>query len=198
MAKVLISFKVEQLRWLVNSECKPGEAFLVALHSNKDKLVGLLGEIEKRTSNKELELTISEVSPSKSVDANSYCWALLHKLSVVLEKSAVEIYKELIPDIGDNYEIVPILDERVDVWIDIWENKPKKKTGWVSKILGPSKLEGYTNTINYFGSSTFSSEQMSRFIKLVIQECESQEPKIETKTPNEIARLERLWAENKH
>ncbi|MEE1017932.1 MAG: hypothetical protein UH824_00435, partial [Acutalibacteraceae bacterium] len=62
--------------------------------------------------------------------------------------------------------------------------------GWVTDTT-PSKIGGCVNVIAYYGSSTYDTAQMSRLIDMAVQDCEALE--IETKTPDEIARLVSLW-----
>jgi hypothetical protein len=57
----------------------------------------------------------------------------------------------------------------------------------------PSKIEGCTNVILYYGSSTYDSAQMSRLLDLITQDCKLQG--IPYETPAEIARLKALWGE---
>ena len=103
----------------------------------------------------------------------------------VARQACVEaVYRQIIKEVGDNYEILPIRDDAVDKWIFAWE---EKGIGWCCDILGKSKLEGYTNVITYYGSSTYDSKQMSDFISLIVQECKEQD--IETATPRELALL---------
>lgn len=158
-----------------------------------------LQEFVNGQNGKQYDVTIKEHKEKKSRDANAYCWVLLDKLAVELSKetprSAEEIYRDLIPDVGGNNTILPIKNEAVEAWIHNWEYEPKTKKGWVCKVIGDSKHEGYTNIINYYGSSTYDQAQMSRLIDLVVRECKAQG--IETMTPAELERLKQEWGEKK-
>ena len=127
---------------------------------------------------------LKEHREKRSLDANAYAWVLLGKLASKLNLPKEEVYRQIIRDVGDNYEILPIRDEAVDKWISAWE---EKGIGWCCDVLGKSKLGGYTNVIAYYGSSTYDSKQMSNFISLIVQECEEQD--IETATPRELSLL---------
>ena len=59
-------------------------------------------------------------------------------------------------------------------------------------ILGESKLDGYTNVITYYGSSTYDSLQMSRLINLIQEDCKQYG--IEVMTPAELALLMDGWS----
>ena len=60
-------------------------------------------------------------------------------------------------------------------------------------VFGNSKLNGkeFTHYKVYKGTSEYNTKEMSIFLDGVIQEA--QQLDIETKTPNEIERLKRLW-----
>ena len=135
------------------------------------------------------EADLKEYRQKRSLDANAYAWVLLGKLANKVGLPKEDVYRELIRDVGDNYEILPIRNDAVDKWISNWR---RKGIGWVCDILGESKLDGYTNVITYYGSSTYDSKQMSTLINLIVDECKQQG--IETMTPGELALLMDGWA----
>ena len=55
-----------------------------------------------------------------------------------------------------------------------------------------SKLPGCVNVVLYYGSSTYDTAQMSRLIDNIIQDCKAQG--IDTRTPEEVARMKEEWA----
>lgn len=126
----------------------------------------------------------------RSLDSNSYFWLLCGKLASKIHISMDAIYRQYIKDIGDNFEIVPIRDDAKEQWIKNWKSRG---LGWVCDELGPSKLDGYTNIICYYGSSIYDSAQMSHLIELVVQDCKDQG--IEAETPEQIARMEAAYAQ---
>jgi hypothetical protein len=72
------------------------------------------------------------------------------------------------------------------------EGWSKNGIGWITETF-PSKIEGCTNVILYFGSSTYDTAQMHRFLDLVIEICDEND--IDTITPNEKAKLLAMWGE---
>lgn len=148
-----------------------------------------LSKIEK------LLFKICKFRKKRSLDANAYFWVLCGKLAAKTKQNKIDIYRELIRDIGDNFEILPIRNEAVDKFISNWgrNDDGKKRLGWICDILGASKFEGYTNVCAYYGSSTYDSKQMSDLIDGVIFACKEQG--IQTETPEEIERLKGLWGE---
>ena len=134
-----------------------------------------------------LTVTVKKYRQKRSLDANAYCWVLLDKLSAKLNKPKVELYRELIKGVGDNSVLICAKNKAVEALISGWEHNG---TGWVTDTL-PSKLDGCTNVILYYGSSTYDTAQMSRLTSLIVEECEQQG--IPTETPNEIAQRLSLW-----
>ena len=139
--------------------------------------------------NCKIDLVVKKHRNKRSLDANAYCWVLLQKLQEKLSLPKKAIYIELIKNIGD-YELLPIKNEAVDKFINAWS---KNGLGWICETT-KSKLDGYTNVLAYYGSSTYDTKQMSRFIELIIQECK--ELNIETKTKNELDSLLKEWSKN--
>lgn len=66
----------------------------------------------------------------------------------------------------------------------------KNGIGWTTDTF-PSKIDGCTNVVLYYGSSTYDKAQMQRLTELIVNECEAQG--IETRTPDELANLLSLW-----
>lgn len=129
---------------------------------------------------------VKEYKEKRSLDANAYAWVLLGKLQDKLHIPKEEIYKDLIRNIG-SYEVIPIKNEAVNKFRQAWNNKG---LGWITETT-KSKLEGYTNVLAYYGSSIYDTKEMSRFIELIIQECEQLD--IETKSRAELDALLKEW-----
>lgn len=142
--------------------------------ANEEKLAIKIGKYRERRSN----------------DANAYCWVLIGKLAEKLNIPRDEIYRDAIKQVGGNYEIVCVRKEAVDKLCEGWR---KNGIGWQTDTM-PSKIEGCTNVVLYYGSSTYDTAQMSRLINIVVDACREQN--IETRTPDEIANLLSLWGGN--
>lgn len=60
--------------------------------------------------------------------------------------------------------------------------------------LGPCRnTAGYNNIRSYISSSDYDTEQMSRLIDMVVQDCKAEG--IETMTPQELDALKSRWGE---
>ena len=129
---------------------------------------------------------VKEYKQKRSLDSNAYCWVLLGKLQDKLKISKEDIYKALIKEIG-SYEVIPVKNDAVTRFRQAWS---KNGLGWITETT-KSKLEGFTNVIAYYGSSSYNTEEMTRLIELIIQECRQLD--IETKTKAEIDSLLENW-----
>lgn len=133
---------------------------------------------------KQYVANLHERKAKRSLDQNGYFWTLCNQLSAVLKMPPKDIYKEYVKDVGGNYEITPIKADNVKHWVEIWE---AQGIGFITEDMGDSKLKGYRNIRNYYGSSTYDKAQMSRLLDLIIADCD--ENGIVTLTPEEIAKL---------
>lgn len=163
-----------------------GKAQVTLTINEKNTLIQGLDELA--AANK-LSVELKPYREKRSLDSNAYAWVLLDKLSEKLRIPKVTIYREIIKDVGGNSETVCVTNGAVDRLCEGWS---KNGIGWITEAF-PSKLEGCTNVILYFGSSTYDTAQMNRFLNMCIELCEEQG--IDTITPNEKARLLSLWGE---
>ena len=97
------------------------------------------------------------------------------------------MYRQAIKEIGGNYDVVCIKEEAAESLMSAWA---RNGIGWQSDTT-LSKLDGCTNVILYYGSSTYDTEQMSRLIDNIIQDCKALG--IETKSQAEIDSLMSQW-----
>ncbi len=159
--------------------------------TQKPKILLVLNERESLSSIEELKedklsIEIKKYKNKRSLDANAYMWVLISKLEEKLNISKDIIYKDAIRNIGV-YEVIPVKNEAVERFIEAWT---KNGLGWVCETT-KSKLEGYTNILAYYGSSTYNTAEMSRLIDFVVQECK--QLNIETMTPEQLNILKEEW-----
>ena len=142
---------------------------------------------ELLSSGKLLALEIKQHRTKRSLDANAYCWVLCQKIAEVIGSTKELVYQKVIRDVGQ-FEILPIRDDAVDKWIEIWSSRG---LGWFAEVLDDSKLEGYKKVINYYGSSVYCSRSMSILIEEIVSQCK--ELGIETLPPEELKSLNEAW-----
>ena len=134
-----------------------------------------------------LEVEISKQKKKRSLDSNSYLWTLCQKIAEVIQSTKELVYQKFIRDVGQ-FEIVPIKNEAVERWIEVWNSKG---LGWFAEVMEDSKLKGYKKVISYYGSSVYDQREMSVLLDEVVRECK--ELGIETLPPDEIKVLKESW-----
>jgi hypothetical protein len=142
----------------------------------------------KSKKDRDYELTIKEHRKKRSLDANAYAWLLIGKLAAAMHIKPVEVYRQQIVEVGDNFTPVCVREKDVGRFIQSWE---RNGLGWITQDLGPSQVPGCRNLAAYHGSSTYDTAQMSRLIDNIVQDCKALG--IETMTPDKLALLKEEW-----
>ncbi len=135
----------------------------------------------------DISVEIKKYRKRRSLDANAYAWVLIDKLANKLNLTKVEVYRELIRNIGGVSQTVCVKTEAVEALCSGWKHNG---LGWFVETF-PSKLPGCTNVILYYGSSCYDTRQMGNLIDLLVEDCKAQG--IETATPDELARYKNEW-----
>ena len=139
------------------------------------------------------DLSIKEHRKKRSLDANAYAWVLIGKLADAMRITPKEVYRQAIVNIGGNYEVLPVRDEAVAKFKEVWEAQGQ---GWPCYDLGKSKHDGYRNLKCYYGSSSYDVRQMTQLIDNLVQDCKALG--IETMTPEQLSLLTEAWHEKGH
>lgn len=150
--------------------------------------LGKAMSIVRKHKDRLYDLEIKEHRKKRSLDANAFAWVLIGKLAEVMRDPPVEVYIEAIQNIGGNYEVVPIREEAVEKFRQIWS---KQGLGWPCVDMGPSKIPGYRNLQAYYGSSTYDTKQMSLLIDSLVQDCKALD--IETLCEEKLSLLKEEW-----
>ena len=162
---------------------------LITLEVNeRNTALAILDELR---TEKNLSIKLSKVKVRRSLDANAYCWVLIGKIAEKTNIPKNEVYRDAIREIGGNYDVVCVQNKAVETLCGAWS---RNGIGWLTDTM-PSKLDGCTNVLLYYGSSTYSVEQMSRLIENILQECYSLD--IEVKAQAEIDSLLNSWGGKK-
>ena len=134
-----------------------------------------------------LTIKVGKLRKKRSMDANAYCWVLISKIAEKTKIPKTEVYRQAIKEIGGNCDTVCVQDKAVQSLCDGWQ---RNGLGWQTDTF-PSKIEGCTNVILYYGSSEYDTEQMSRLIESIVQDCQALG--IETKSQAELDSLLSSW-----
>lgn len=138
------------------------------------------------------EIVIREYKERRSLKANNYSYALTDKLSEKMlvarvKLSKEEMHAEMIFRYGQPEE-----KNGMPVFVSTNPNIDMGEYYKYSQPIGTSP-NGDTVWRIFRGSHTYTKQEMSLFIKGIVEEC--QEQGIETKTPDEIARMISLMKE---
>lgn len=122
----------------------------------------------QRLEDKKYIVEIKKYSKKRSLSQNSYLWVLLDELGKKLQMSKEEVYKKYISDYGV-FEIIPIKNEAVERFVKSWCNNG---LGYLCRDMGESKVKGFTNLMVYYGTSSYTTQEMTRILEAVIMDCE--------------------------
>ena len=154
-------------------------------HKQAQQDVAKLKEILSK--GKVLAVVIEKQKRKRSLDSNSYCWILCQKIAEVINSTKEKVYQEFIQRVGQ-FEIIPIKDEAVERWIEVWKGKG---LGWHSEVMEDSKLAGYKKVISYYGSSVYSVSEMGVLLNEIANQCKDLD--IETMSEKELQSLKDSW-----
>ena len=135
---------------------------------------------------KTLDIKIDVEKKKRGLNANGYAWALLGELQEKLRIPKEELYKEYVRRCGP-FEVIPIKNSAVDRFMQSWESNG---LGWVCETA-KSKLDGYTNVLAYYGSSSYNTAEMEFLLSSIVDDCI--ENGIPTKRNEEIESLLKDW-----
>lgn len=138
---------------------------------------------------RDVEVQIKDYKRKRSLDANGYAWVLIGKLASRLGLTKTEVYQSAIREIGGVSDVICLQDKAKEAFKRSWESNG---IGWQCEEM-PSKLEGCTNIVVYYGSSSYDSRQMSALIDGLIDEC--RQYGIETMPEDRLNALLNEWEE---
>ncbi|MBQ8044120.1 MAG: hypothetical protein IJ272_08255 [Clostridia bacterium] len=130
---------------------------------------------------KDKKYELKEYKEKRSLNANSYCWALITELANVLRLSKEEVYLMKLKDYGQSMLIPVLKGEEPDGYFKYHEYE-------TSSILNGKEADWYRV---FKGSSEYNTREMSIFIDGIIQDCKEQG--IETRPKEEIQSLLERW-----
>ena len=156
----------------------------ITIYCEKDDLKELM-EFRKNSNiefGKNYTIKIEKKKFKRSLDANAYCWILCDKIAADVNSTKEEIYRIHIQRVG-KFEDVAITDAGLDDLIKGWQHGD----GWIAEVLPECKLKGCKKVRLYYGSSSYTVEEMARLIDDIVDEAHNLG--IETIQPEELQRL---------
>lgn len=145
-----------------------------------------------RLAEKEVTIDIKRYAKHRSMDANNFFWHLCSEIAKRSSKfstdSKDDVYREAIRAKGV-FEPLMIRQDALERFMNRW---CEKGTGWFADVVDDYK-ERYKIVHAYYGSSTYSSAEMSAIIDYVVIRAE--ELGIPTITDKELQKLLGRWQE---
>lgn len=130
-------------------------------------------------------ISIDRQKRKRSLNANNYMWQLCQKIAEKVGTTKETVYRKNIREVG-SFETVELISAGAARFIRSWE---ANGLGWVAEPI--SERNGYTTIIAYYGSSSYTTAEMSRLIEAVVEEAKGLG--VETMTPAELALLKAAW-----
>lgn len=130
---------------------------------------------------KEKLFDLVEHRKKRSLNANSYMWALINEIANAMRLSKEEVYLQMLKDYGQS-EVISLLSSiNVDGYFKYYE------------VIGESILNNkeFKHIRIFKGSSEYDTREMSILLQGVVEEANSLG--IETMTKDEIEHLKELW-----
>lgn len=128
-----------------------------------------VSELFDDLADKEVNIEIKKHNKKRSLDSNAYAWVLIDKIAEKTGLRKTEVYRNAIKEIGGVSDTICVMDKAVDRLREGWE---KNGIGWQTDTM-KSKVEGCTNVVLYYGSSTYDSKQMAQLIDSLVQDAEA-------------------------
>lgn len=153
-------------------------------------LLGDFREEYKKLKDQPVDVLIKKHRSLRSLDANALCWALCRDIGKAVKLPDIEVYRRAVRDAGE-YEHLPIKAVAVDTFIRRWQSRG---IGWFVDVIDDSKLKGYKLVKVYYGSSSYNTQEMSRLINWLVDECAQIDIPLPA-TKEQIEEAKRRWGD---
>ena len=152
---------------------------------NKQKLYETLQKIKR---GRPYQLELKPERKKRSLTANAYAWVLMDKIAGALNITKELVYRQIVKRVGP-FDVVRVADEAVPRFVQVWQ---AKGLGWITEVI-----DSYNNQASiaaYYGSSSYSTREMNRFIDEIVDECKALN--IETMNGEDLTSLLSKWNPN--
>lgn len=126
-----------------------------------------VSDYNSKANTEELEkdlysLEIKKPRSKRSLNQNAYLWSLVHELALKMDEDDMDVYIKLLNETKAKYEILKVLA--------VAENDLKKCFRVVKMIKYDDNKE-YAYFQCYYGSSSFTTEEMNKLINTAVSWC---------------------------
>ena len=162
----------------INIDYHTGKTLLTFAVDQKQSAINCYNELHDAEC---LTVKVDKYRERRSLNANNYAWALLTEIGNVMRLNKDDVYFLMLQRYGQ-CEMISVKDG-IPIG-DYVKYCVRAGESWLNGTL-------FKHYKVYKGSSEFTKEEMAVFIDGVVQEA--QDLNIETRTPDEIAKLKDLW-----
>ena len=122
-------------------------------------------------TDKDVSVEVKKASKRRSKTANDFCWAMCTDIGNALRPPLPkeDVYRKAIKDVG-KFDTLHIRAEAVDTFRRIWS---EHGTGWFTEVVDYSPVPGAKAVFAYYGTSTYTVEEMSRVLEYLKQDMDS-------------------------
>lgn len=122
-------------------------------------------------TDKDVNVEIKKASKHRSKTANDFCWAMCTDIGNALRPPLPkeEVYREAIRGVG-KFETMHMRTEAIETFRQIWS---QRGVGWFTEVIDYSQIPGCQVVFAYYGSSTYTTEEMSRLIDYLKQDMDN-------------------------
>ena len=142
-----------------------------------------VGKLVKRF-NGQKEYEIKELAQKRSLNSNAYAWLLCDAIAQKLGTTKEAVYRQAVGDVG---VCVPLTFTDPDAMTLFKRKWHSNGLGWLTKTLDDKTLPAY------YGSSTYSKEEMARLIDWLVDQA--QEQGVPTMSDDELKLMIGRWKE---
>ena len=133
------------------------------------------------------DIEIKEHREKRSLEANNYCWNLLDEMAGALGDTKENLYLGYVKKCGP-FKDFTLTEDEAKTFRVAWS---MLGTGWPTEQVDYAQDGDRVVIRAYYGSSRYTTKQMSRLIDMVVEDAKSLG--IETLTPAELARMKEDW-----
>ena len=137
---------------------------------------------------KEVSVEIKRAAKGRSRDANAFCWALCSEIGRAMTPpmDKADIYRRAIKAVGVHTNVaVPCW--QIETLFNRWEDHG---TGWFAEVVDDFSV-GSKWVCLYYGSSTYTVDEMRILLDWLVDECRQMELPIPLSKKDEEELLER-------
>lgn len=125
-------------------------------------------EIFDKFQDQDVSIEIKKAAKHRTKTANDFCWAMCSDIGNALRPPIPkeEVYRRAIKDVG-KFETLHIREDAVETFRGIWY---ERGVGWFTEVVDYSAVPGCKVVFAYYGSSTYTTEEMSRLLDYLKQD----------------------------